>query len=392
MKKAAKADQEGFPCLGLVGVEAWSKPRKKDTTGRRRGKHELLPDLAAVVWKGRPVTIVYDSDLTEKPEVSRAECSLAQALTAAGAKVKVVRLPHRPGGAKIGLDDFLVDRRGEALRLLIETARPPTPPDTKRPDKPPKPPSTLDLLVRLAAERCDVEGSTRTTLRHTERLESAPPGGPAGVPTMVGGGVLRPVWEDCTPGRPSGRCELRHHADLTRSDLPDVRARRRVRWTILLDLGDSTYRAVRITPVGWEIVNSPHPVRFLRPKTMHPLPVPEPGGGIDDFRSFLNRRGRVAAHRRIHGRQPTADRPIPDPHPERSSARCSGVSHRTSLISASASTSSSTSGWGHDRRSARLVLFSLPTKDEAAILGEPTLHRRVAPYALRSCSVEYETG
>src|SRR5262249_5448047 len=37
-KKAAKADQEGFPCIGLVGVWGWQKKRVKDKDGKAQGE------------------------------------------------------------------------------------------------------------------------------------------------------------------------------------------------------------------------------------------------------------------------------------------------------------------------------------------------------------------
>ena len=36
-KKSAKADQEGFACIGLVGVYGWQKKRSKDKAVNRRG-------------------------------------------------------------------------------------------------------------------------------------------------------------------------------------------------------------------------------------------------------------------------------------------------------------------------------------------------------------------
>jgi hypothetical protein len=62
-KKAAKADQEGFPCIGLVGVFGWKEKR-----GER-----LIPDLERMQWQGRRVIIVYDSDLAENQAVADAE-------------------------------------------------------------------------------------------------------------------------------------------------------------------------------------------------------------------------------------------------------------------------------------------------------------------------------
>ena len=57
--------------------------------------------------------------------------------------------------------------------------------------------------------------------------------------------------------------------------------------SILLDLGDEDWKAVAICPNGWEMVNSP-PVKFQRPKSMRPLPVPLHNGSVDELRRFLN--------------------------------------------------------------------------------------------------------
>jgi hypothetical protein len=55
---------------------------------------------------------------------------------------------------------------------------------------------------------------------------------------------------------------------------------------IYVDLGDSTWRAVRISADGWDVISNP-PVRFRRDGG-HALPEPERGGSIQDFRPFVN--------------------------------------------------------------------------------------------------------
>ena len=57
---------------------------------------------------------------------------------------------------------------------------------------------------------------------------------------------------------------------------------------IWLDLADDEWRTVRITSRGWDVVSDKAPVRFIRPRGLLPLPVPERGGGIDDLRPFVN--------------------------------------------------------------------------------------------------------
>lgn len=55
---------------------------------------------------------------------------------------------------------------------------------------------------------------------------------------------------------------------------------------VYLDLGDAHWRAITITPVGWDIVRDP-PVRFRRPRRLQPLPVPVRGGSLERLWRFV---------------------------------------------------------------------------------------------------------
>src|SRR5262249_36244280 len=56
---------------------------------------------------------------------------------------------------------------------------------------------------------------------------------------------------------------------------------------IYIDIGDEQWRAIEVTAAGWGIVSEP-PIRFRRPGTMLPLPLPVSGGNIGDLRRFIN--------------------------------------------------------------------------------------------------------
>jgi len=56
---------------------------------------------------------------------------------------------------------------------------------------------------------------------------------------------------------------------------------------IYLDLGDATWRAVRVTAHGWEVIAAP-PIKFVRSRSMLPLPEPEIGGGIELLYDMIN--------------------------------------------------------------------------------------------------------
>ena len=57
---------------------------------------------------------------------------------------------------------------------------------------------------------------------------------------------------------------------------------------VWLDLADDQWRTVRVTATEWTVVKEKPPVRFIRPRGVLPLPVPERGGCIGDLRPFLN--------------------------------------------------------------------------------------------------------
>ncbi|NNJ26482.1 phage/plasmid primase, P4 family [Alienimonas chondri] len=114
-KKAAKATQEGVATAGLAGVSMF----------KAKGERKLMPDLEAIDWVGRPVTIVFDSDGRTNRSVRQAAASLAELLEAAGAEVKALFLPPGPNGGKVGMDDFLLAHPVEELQALIADAGPP---------------------------------------------------------------------------------------------------------------------------------------------------------------------------------------------------------------------------------------------------------------------------
>jgi putative DNA primase/helicase len=147
-KKTLKADQEGFPTIGLAGVYAWHRKRAKDAKGQATGPRDVIDDLAAIPWEsrdeprvGRRVYIVFDSDAVTNRQVRQAECHLAQALKERGAVVKVVRLPPGPPGedgkpGKVGIDDYFVaGHTADDFRHLLEAATEPEPPEPTRAER-----------------------------------------------------------------------------------------------------------------------------------------------------------------------------------------------------------------------------------------------------------------
>jgi len=56
---------------------------------------------------------------------------------------------------------------------------------------------------------------------------------------------------------------------------------------LYLDLGDDSWRVVRIASEGWDVIDCP-PVCFVRPGAMLPLPVPVHGGNVAELFELVN--------------------------------------------------------------------------------------------------------
>jgi len=107
-KKAAKATIEGFPCIGLSGI--WCFKDKEN---------DFLPELDELNLKHRKCYICFDSDITHKFQVRRAELRITVELMNRGAQVFAIRLPNEENGEKNGLDDYLVRHgRNDFIALL----------------------------------------------------------------------------------------------------------------------------------------------------------------------------------------------------------------------------------------------------------------------------------
>lgn len=100
-KKAEKAAQEGICAVALAGVWNW-----KDRVGESSFP---ISDFELFSLISRRVLLCFDSDAASNLHVCQAEQDLAAFLSRRfEAVVSIKRLPQGPGGAKVGLDDFLM--------------------------------------------------------------------------------------------------------------------------------------------------------------------------------------------------------------------------------------------------------------------------------------------
>ena len=110
--KAACATKLGFATIGLGGVASFQSKKKSQ---------RLIPDLEQIDWRNRPVYICYDSDAKDNPNVTNAECALAEQIFRKGARIYIVRLPSiKKKGVKTGLDDYLMDERHGGTKRFVQ--------------------------------------------------------------------------------------------------------------------------------------------------------------------------------------------------------------------------------------------------------------------------------
>lgn len=108
--KSAKASLEGFPTIGLGGVDSWRSMRQG---------MPFLPDLERIVWPKRQTFVIYDSDSRTNPSVCKALWALAEALEARGALPMTTILSAEGSEEKVGLDDFLVKHGKEVFQAQL---------------------------------------------------------------------------------------------------------------------------------------------------------------------------------------------------------------------------------------------------------------------------------
>ncbi len=96
VKKADSLVSQGLCALALQGVDCW-----------HRGGIPL-PEWEDLRLYGRQMPVAYDSDVSVKPAVQRSLERIVSFFEGRGACVRVVYLPDGPGGAKQGVDDYLV--------------------------------------------------------------------------------------------------------------------------------------------------------------------------------------------------------------------------------------------------------------------------------------------
>ena len=122
------AEKPRFLPIGLRGVFGWSGRLGKETApdGSPVDVKGPIPDLDRIAWRGRTVTICFDTNVT-KPQVKAAREALTAEMERRGARVSWFEWPSDTPYHINGVDDYLALAGPEKVLKLIEAARPTSP-------------------------------------------------------------------------------------------------------------------------------------------------------------------------------------------------------------------------------------------------------------------------
>lgn len=109
-KKGAALETCNHASLSLAGVEM----------GLRKGR--LVPNLEAIAVQGRPITLIFDADSGEKPEIQQALVRLATALKRKKCQVFIV--PAWDISLGKGIDDVLANHGPDKVQEIMDSAIP----------------------------------------------------------------------------------------------------------------------------------------------------------------------------------------------------------------------------------------------------------------------------
>ncbi len=274
--------------IGTGGCWSWRGRIGKATSadGARVDEKGPLPDFDRVMWTGRDTIIVFDANAKTNTKVRAARRALATELTGRGAQVRIAELPIEDGIN--GPDDFIGKHEDAAFLALVDAAMPVQPETADAPPSKSQATRLVDLALAAGAKLWhSPSGDAFVTLpidshREHHRLNAA----------AVLNWLARRYHAETrgAPGRQAIADALGVLGGMAKFDGPEHATAVRVAGgpdAVYLDLGDPVWRAVQITPAGWQVVSDP-PVWFVRSRGMLAIPEPTRGGSIEALRSLIH--------------------------------------------------------------------------------------------------------
>jgi len=276
-QKADAIAARGGCAVAIDGVYGW---RGKNGVGGITA----LPDWEDTALKGRTIYLGFDSDARSNEQVAEALRRLDRWLSSKGARVKALIPPESEDKSKVGADDFLKEHSMEEYVGLGESVGR----DEFRPSE--REPSQADVVVGLAGDAelfRTPSGDTFARVPVGDHREIWP------VRSLsFKHWLAHRFWKKCrkAPGSDALAAALNVIEGNARFGSEEHDLHNRVAWhngATYYDLADERWRAVRITPDGWEVVFEP-PSLFRRYAHQRPQVEPVQGGNAQELLRFLN--------------------------------------------------------------------------------------------------------
>jgi Domain of unknown function (DUF3854) len=286
VKKAAALISAGYPAIALNGVWGWGS-NEKDMFGEieRGTRGEALkilnPDLEPFL-DDREIVLAFDRDdkADTVKKVEAAKTRFRQEIE--GIVAGVTQLKWK--GYK-GIDDLIAAKGVKKLDLVYSKRS-----DIKLPVLKEKRETIGDLSLKLAKSATYFHTADKVAYadiyidgnRHTYAVRSR------AFRLWLSGQYYKATSKGISSQALQDTLSTLEAVALFDGETRSVHLRTaQYQGKTYLDLGTPDWRVVEIDPLGWRIISEP-PVRFWRPESLLPLPVPVEGGSLNELKELLN--------------------------------------------------------------------------------------------------------
>jgi hypothetical protein len=286
-KKACSLVSNGYPAIGLNGI--WGcGTNVKDMFGNvekdERGKSikTIHPDLEPFL-DGREIVLALDREATpdKVKTVEAAKAAFVRAID--GEELTVTDLKWK---SHKGIDDYIAAKGVKALDRLYANRKEFKPPEPPKPERV----TSGDTLLEI--------GKTATYFHTADKVPYADIWIEGNRHTYAVRSKAFRMWLSGefykSEGKGIGSQTLQDTLNtleaiaLFEGKTHEVHLRTAEhQGKIYLDLGTPDWKAIEVDASGWLVILEP-PVRFWRPDSLLPLPIPVTGGNLDELKELLN--------------------------------------------------------------------------------------------------------
>jgi Domain of unknown function (DUF3854) len=286
-KKACSLVSNGYTAIGLNGIWGWGTNIKdeygnveKDNCGK--SLKTIHPDLEPFL-DGREIVLAFDREATSD-KVKTVE--MAKAAFARAVEIDEMALTDLKWKSPKGIDDYITVKGVKALDRLYANRKEFKPPEPPKPERV----TSGDTLLEI--------GKTATYFHTADKVPYADIWIEGNRHTYAVRSKAFRMWLSGefykSEGKGIGSQTLQDTLNtleaisLFEGETREVHLRTADhQGKIYLDLGTPDWKAIEIDAVGWRLV-SDYPVRFWRPESQLPLPIPVTGGNLDELKDLLN--------------------------------------------------------------------------------------------------------